>query len=87
MASYSYDPFGRRFSKTTSAGTIYYMHDDRGNEIAEYAGSSATGAWTLERQMFHAPLELAPMAMLDSSGFNILMHSKIRRMCHLRMYL
>ena len=69
VGTYGYDPLGRRFSKTTSAGTTYYLHDIQGNEIAEYTGSSATGSWTLSRKLMYDPRQVAPVAMLSGGAF------------------
>ena len=35
VARYTYDPFGRRFSKTLTGGTAaFFLHDGQGGEIA-----------------------------------------------------
>ena len=39
------------------------MHDDQGNEIAEYDGS-----WNLQRRLIYDGHHIAPVAMVDSSG-------------------
>jgi hypothetical protein len=67
VESYNYDPLGRRFSKTAGGTTTDDMHNDRGDEIAEYAASSATRTWTLTRKLMHHPRQLAPVATLGAS--------------------
>ena len=39
--SFSYDGDGLRFSKSTAAGTTYYVRDPQGQVIAEYSGTAA----------------------------------------------
>jgi len=46
-----------------SGVTKYFMHDDAGNEIAEYDGS-----WNLQRRLIYDGRHIAPVAMVDSSG-------------------
>ncbi len=66
VARYTYDPFGRRFSKTPSGGTAaFFLHDGQGGEIAVYDGASATGAWTLSRKLFHDPGQVAVMRVRE----------------------
>lgn len=63
VGTYEYDPFGRRFSKTTAAGKTYYVHDELDNEIAEYNAS-----WQLQVRMAYDPAYLAPVAMTKADG-------------------
>jgi RHS repeat-associated protein len=59
---------GRRLSKTVGGTTAYYMHEDQGDEIGGYTGTSATGSWTLSRKLLYDPGMVAPVAMLSASS-------------------
>lgn len=42
----AYDGDGRRVSKTSSAGTTYYLYDPAGNLAAEVGGAAVTASST-----------------------------------------
>jgi RHS repeat-associated protein len=49
--------------KTAGGVTTFFVHDDQGNEIAEY-----NGGWALQRRLAYDPAYLAPMAMTTAAG-------------------
>jgi YD repeat-containing protein len=58
IATFTYDPFGRRVSKTTSAGTVYYVYD--GEDILAEVDS----AGNLVTYYVHGPGIDEPLAMV-----------------------
>ena len=75
-ATYRYDPFGRRYSKTVNGLTTIYLHDLAGNEIAEYDGT--TGA-TL-RYNLYSPTTAAPVVTLAADGATVQSYSNVNRL-------
>ncbi len=67
LVSYVYDQFGRHYSKTVAGQpTTYFLHDDRGNEIAECSlnGSQVVVA----NECAYDAVHLAPMAVMAGGG-------------------
>ncbi len=60
--SYFYDPFGRRYAKTSPTGAVtLYLHDRDDTEVGEYDG--VTGLTLRENR--YDPRRVAPVAMLS----------------------
>lgn len=62
VATYQYDPMGRRISKTVAGVTTWYLWD-QGKLIAEY-----NGAGTRLKRYAYMPGEFAPTQMADANG-------------------
>jgi RHS repeat-associated protein len=62
-ASYRYDAFGRRYSKTVNGTATVFVHDDRGDVVAEY-----DGAGHVERDYAYLPHDPAPVVSLEAGG-------------------
>ncbi len=61
LARFTYDPFGRRVSKTTSAGTVYYVYD--GEDIL----AEVDAAGNLLTYYVHGPGIDEPLAMIKGT--------------------
>lgn len=61
IATYSYNAFGQRTKKVTSAGTTIYLYDEFGQLYGEYESSGV-----LIRE--YVALNALPVAQIDSSG-------------------
>ena len=60
-ATYRYDPFGRRTSKTVNGTTTVWLRDEQGHAVAEYDGASGA--------LVHYPLHdtgTAPVARIGA---------------------
>jgi RHS repeat-associated protein len=63
-ASYTYDPLGRRYSKTVNGqATTYFLHDERGNEIAEYTIGGG-GQVQVQNEYIYDSIHTAPIAVM-----------------------
>lgn len=66
-ATYRYDPFGRRYSKTVNGVTTIYQHDLAGNEFAEYDGTTNS----ILRYRLYSPTSAAPVVTLAPDGYTL----------------
>ncbi len=64
LASFTYDPFGRRVSKTTSAGTVYFVYD--GEDIL----AEVDAAGNLLTYYVHGPGIDEPLALIRGRQTN-----------------
>ncbi len=62
-ASYRYDPFGRRYSKTVNGTTMVFVYDNLGAVAAEY-----DGAGHVQRDYAYLPHDQAPVISLEAGG-------------------
>lgn len=65
-ASYRYDPFGRRYSKTVNGVTTVFLHDEADNEVAEFDGASGT---LLRYRLYSGNSTGAPVVTLREDGY------------------
>jgi YD repeat-containing protein len=62
-ASYRYDAFGRRYSKIVNGTATVFVHDDRGDVVAEH-----DGAGHVERDYAYLPHDPGPVVSLEAAG-------------------
>ena len=63
-ATYRYDPFGRRYSKTVGGITTVYLQDEAGQDWAEYDGATGHAL----RYHAYTPGEVAPVVTTGPSN-------------------
>jgi RHS repeat-associated protein len=73
VATYKYDPFGRRYSKTVGVLTTVYLRGDGNREVGEYDGSG-----NLQRRLFYGdktgPASTTPIGAIRADGSKVFFH-------------